>query len=269
MAETLRRLGRMVAVLAVATAGSAATVSVADAAPPAGSTDTQPYVVGGEDTTTQKHPWVVALTTPSGFQFCGGTLVAPNKVVTAAHCTDGDHPSQVRVVAGRTDLRTSQGTVAGVRSIWVHPDYRRVTAGNDVSVLTLDRSLHHRTLPLASATDAGLYAPGSPATILGWGRTSEGGSASPVLKQATVPVVSDSDCFRAYGGRYSQDAMVCAGYQRGGVDTCQGDSGGPMVVGDKLIGVTSWGDGCARAGKPGVYARVASYHDVLTRQISS
>jgi len=265
MAGSLRRLSAvMVLVAALVGAGS---LSVASAVPPVGGS-VSPDVVGGSPATTQQYPWVVALTTTSGFQYCGGTLVAPNKVVTAAHCTTGDSPSAVRVVAGRTDLRTSDGVVAGVTNIWIHPRFRQVTRGYDVSVLTLDRNLSLQTMALASSADSALYAAGTQATILGWGNTTEGGSASPVLMQATVPVVSDADCKTAYR-KYDPTAMVCAGYPQGGVDTCQGDSGGPMVAGSRLIGITSWGTGCARPALPGVYVRVASYHADLIQQINS
>jgi trypsin len=279
MAETLHRLARFgaIAVLITGLSGlagvSVASASVPDAsAPGAGSSaprtaGASPSVVGGSDASTADYPYVVALTTSSGFQFCGGSLAAPNKVVTAAHCTKGERPSAIRVVAGRTRLSTGEGTVARVSSIWVHPRYTSATVGYDVSVLTLDRNLTYRTVPLASGSDTGLYRAGIQSTILGWGLTSENGSdTSDVLQKATVPLTSDSDCSNAYSG-YNATAMVCAGYPQGGVDTCQGDSGGPLVAGGKLIGITSWGEGCAEAGYPGVYTRVLSYSNDIAAQL--
>lgn len=212
---------------------------------------------------------MVYLATASGFQYCGGTLVAPNKVVTAAHCTVGDSPSAVRVVAGRDDKNSTAGVVARVTRIWIHPSYRDVTLGYDVSVLTLDRNLTYGTLPIATSSDTGLYAAGTSGTILGWGTTSSGGSASRYLLKATVPVVSSTSCANSYGTDYKSAHMVCAGYTQGGTDTCQGDSGGPLVAGGKLIGITSWGEGCAAAGYPGVYARVSAYATQIQAQISS
>jgi secreted trypsin-like serine protease len=102
--------------------------------------------------------------------------------------------------------------------------------------------------------------------ILGWGRTAADGQPSRYLMQATVSVTSDEDCTKAYSS-YKPDAMVCAGVPQGGVDSCQGDSGGPLIVNGRLAGITSWGEGCAAAGKPGVYTRLASYLDVVQDQV--
>ncbi|MBB5955620.1 secreted trypsin-like serine protease [Saccharothrix tamanrassetensis] len=259
MAKTLHRL-----ITALATAVAA--VGLLTVAP--ATADVSPYIVGGTRASIGQYPWTVYLASSSGGQFCGGTLVSGNKVVTAAHCTSGRSPSSTRVVWGREDKQSTAGVVASVTRIWIHPSYRSATSGYDVSVLTLDRNISSSYLPLATPSDTSLYAAGTNATILGWGTTSSGGSASRYLLKATVPVTSDATCRQAYP-QYSNTSMVCAGYPQGGTDTCQGDSGGPLVAGGKLIGATSWGRGCASAGYPGVYARIASYHSVLTQQINS
>lgn len=232
----------VVAVLGQLPAGSAA------AAPPVGG-QARPHVVGGVEAGGGQYPFMVALATKAGFPFCGGTLIATNQVLTAAHCVAASTASRVQVIAGRTDLRATNGVVAGISAIWVHPEFRGATRGFDVAVLTLDRQVPHQPLPLGAAR------PGAPATVLGWGRTGERATASPVLRAATVPVWADADCAQAYP-QYNPATMLCAGWPQGGVDTCQGDSGGPLVSDGRLVGVTSWGMGCARPGQPGVYARV-------------
>ncbi|MGW6446076.1 S1 family peptidase [Lentzea sp. NPDC055074] len=258
MAKTLHRLIVSVVVSALA--------SIFFIAPPATADDVSPMIVGGTRASTSTYPWVVYLASTSGSQFCGGTLVKANKVVTAAHCVSGRSASSTRVVHGRDDKQSTAGTVASVTRIWVHPSYRTATSGYDVAVLTLDRNISSATLPLATPADTALYAAGNSALILGWGTTSSGGSASRYLLKANVPLTSDSTCKTAYS-QYSNTSMVCAGFPQGGVDTCQGDSGGPLVYGGKLIGATSWGRGCAGAGYPGVYARIASYNSVITAQL--
>ncbi|SDG91285.1 Trypsin [Lentzea fradiae] len=268
MAAPLHRLRSWLGAALAAATLSMACVSVAEAAPvPTADGDFGTQVVGGTRASTAEYPWVVYLATSSGSQYCGGTLVAPDKVVTAAHCTVGDSPSVVRVVAGRDDKNSSAGTVARVTKIWIHPSYRDVTRGYDVSVLTLDRNLSQTPLPFATSADSALYAAGTSSTILGWGRTSSGGSASRYLLKATVPLTSSSSCSSSYGGSFNATHMVCAGYPQGGTDTCQGDSGGPLVAGGKLIGITSWGQGCASAGYPGVYARVSAYAAQIQAQL--
>ncbi|WP_243789668.1 trypsin-like serine protease [Saccharopolyspora gloriosae] len=264
MVAAPRRMARLAGAVAVALS-AAATVGVSAAqAEPA---DVTPYIVGGQDADIADSPFVVALLTPDGQQFCGGSLVSETKVVTAAHCTTGSQPSEINVLSGQTEISGTGGTVSEVNDVWVHPEYTDATQGFDVSVLTLAAPVQEAPVELATADDAG-YEPGTEATILGWGTTSEGGSTSDKLQQATVPVSSDADCSAGYP-EYSPESMVCAGLPDGGVDACQGDSGGPIVAAGRLIGVTSWGEGCARPGKPGVYARVGAYNDVLTEQINS
>lgn len=266
MATSLLRLVKFVGVVAAAATLGLAPAAVANAAPPPDTVD--PLIVGGTAASTKDYPWTVALLL-DGRQWCGGTLAAPNKVVTAAHCTSGNAASRWQVVAGRTDLRTSEGVAAKVTKIWQHPDYRSVTQGDDVAVMTLDRNLNFTTLPLAKPADSGLYRAGTQARALGWGDTTGRGDYSDTLRQVVVPLTSDSTCATAYGSSYLSSDMVCAGLPNGGKDTCQADSGGPLVVSGKLVGITSWGEGCAVAGKPGVYARVSSYYNLLAAQIGS
>jgi secreted trypsin-like serine protease len=219
-----------------------------------------PRIVGGLPASISQYPSTVALVTSSGFQFCGGSLLSPTVVATAAHCVAGRSPDSLRVVAGRTDLTQPGGVVAAVAQISVYPGYTSPEYGRDAALLRLGRALPYPTIAPAQPSDRALYAPGTLATVLGWGRVDEGGPASiNQLRVAQVPLVSDAECESAYPGLYDPNAMVCAGYPRGGVDSCQGDSGGPLIAGGKLIGLVSWGEGCARPGKPGVYTRVASY----------
>ncbi|MFC5289340.1 S1 family peptidase [Actinokineospora guangxiensis] len=220
--------------------------------------DAREQVVGGTRASIADHPYVVYLATRDGYQYCGGTLVAEDKVVTAAHCARAFPARDVRVVGGREDKQGTDGEVREIAGVWIHPAYRDVTEGSDVAVLTLSAPMPYRLLPLAGADDAELYTAGSPATILGWGRTSSGGATSRYLLTAQVPLYSDTDCDKAYRA-FDPASMVCAGLPQGGVDTCQGDSGGPLIVGGRLVGISSWGEGCAAPGKPGVYARVSVY----------
>ncbi|MES4890934.1 serine protease [Streptomyces sp. NPDC096012] len=256
---------RKTAATLVATAAAAATALLAS---PTASAAPQP-IVGGTTTTTTAYPFVMQITDASQNQFCGGTLVASNKVVTAAHCMAGETTSSVRVVGGRTYLNGTNGTVSRVSKIWVNPDYTDATNGDDVAVLTLSTSMPYTPASYVSSSQTGVYAAGTTARILGWGTTSENGSSSNQLRTATVPIASDSSCRSSYGSDFVQSDMVCAGYSSGGVDTCQGDSGGPLLIGGVLAGITSWGEGCAEAGYPGVYTRLTTFSNLVTAQVNS
>jgi secreted trypsin-like serine protease len=253
------------AALCTATAAAAATALLcapgAVAAP-------QP-IVGGTTTTTTAYPFMMQITDASQNQFCGGTLVAANKVVTAAHSMVGETTSSVRVVGGRTYLNGTNGTVSKVSKIWINPDYTDATNGDDVAVLTLSTSMSYTPASYVASTDTGVYATGATARIIGWGTTSESGSSSNQLRTATVPIVSNSSCAGSYGSDFVASDMVCAGYTNGGTDTCQGDSGGPLLIGGVLAGITSWGNGCAEAGYPGVYTRLTTFSNLVKTQINS
>ncbi len=271
----MRVWGRRAARLALSVAAAAVVLSPVAAAGPAaaglpvpplgGGQPAEPRIVGGSDTSTDEYPWMVALTDAADSPYCGGALVAPDRVVTAAHCVASRNQAELTVVAGRTDMRTSEGVESKVQRVWVHPGFDGdPMGGDDVAVLTLEREPGYRTIPLNE--DPGAYQPGTSATVLGWGYTDEDGPSSPVLQETDVPLRSDSDCSGTYP-QYDPGEMVCAGYPEGGRDACYGDSGGPLVADGTLIGVTSWGTGCARPGLPGVYARVSSYADELGPQL--
>ncbi|MFR0356292.1 S1 family peptidase [Streptomyces sediminimaris] len=256
---------RQAAALVAATAAAAATALLGA---PSAAAAPQP-IVGGTTTTTTAYPFVMQITDASQRQFCGGTLVSATKVVTAAHCMAGETPGAVRVVGGRTYLDGTNGTVGKVSGIWVDPGYTDATKGDDVAVLTLAKAMPYPAAEYVTAADTSVYAAGTTARILGWGTTSENGSSSDQLRTATVPVVADSGCKSSYGSDFVQSDMFCAGYSSGGVDTCQGDSGGPLLIGGVLAGITSWGEGCAEAGYPGVYTRLTTFSDLVTEQIRS
>lgn len=254
---------RQAAALVAAAAAAAATALLGA---PSAAAAPQP-IVGGTTTTTAAYPFVMQITDAAQRQFCGGTLVSATKVVTAAHCMAGETPAAVRVVGGRTYLNGTNGTVSEVSGIWVDPGYTDATHGDDVAVLTLSTAMPYTTAEYVTPADTSVYAAGTAARILGWGTTSENGSSSNQLRTATVPVVADSGCESSYGSDFVRSDMFCAGYSSGGVDTCQGDSGGPLLIGGVLAGITSWGEGCAEAGYPGVYTRLTTFSDLVSEQI--
>ena len=246
---------------------------------------TQPKIVGGSTTSIAQYPWQAAVAyDPAKFggnpfqrQFCGGSLVTSRIVLTAGHCvhrTDPENNSDldaddVNVVLGQTTLSTappsSEFDVQGVAKQAGYAESGGVPS-NDVGYLVL-QSPYTATTPIdiAGPDEGALWDPGSPEQITGWGATAESGpgsGGSDTLRHATVPIVGDAGCALDYGRSFNASTMVCAGFPGGGVDTCFGDSGGPMqaAIGGgvfRLVGITSWGAGCAQPDAPGVYTRVA------------
>jgi Trypsin len=249
-------------------------------------------IVGGSTTTIAEWPWQVAITADSEFfsgngfqrQFCGGSLVTPTIVVSAAHCFfdvfqgvpghDFDPPDLFAAITGRTQLSSSTGQEIEVGAYYFFVDgsgkrlYDPNTNDWDVVFLELaspSPSSNSTPIQIAGASEAGFWAPGNEnAWATGWGTTASGGSGSDILREVNIDRIADATCGSAtsYGNDFHPETMVCAGEMAGGQDTCQGDSGGPLVtpIGGgtfRLIGDTSWGFGCALPNLPGVYGRVA------------
>ncbi|MGP4018222.1 S1 family peptidase [Saccharopolyspora sp. 5N708] len=252
---------------------TSAVTALASVHPVAASAEEQPEarVLGGTDVTTDDAPWVVALVDDYDRQICGGTLVSPIKVVTAAHCTvnpitgEQRSPAEIRAIAGRTDLRSDLGVVGEVERIWAHPDYQNYVNGDDIAVLTLRTPMPQRPLAMVGPGETAPYRPGTIGRVFGWGRTSESGPPSDTLRSVEIPIASDETCHRAYSN-FDSRSMFCAGVPEGGSDACAGDSGGPIVADGRLIGVVSYGTGCGRPNTPGVYTRLASYAGELSAQ---
>ena len=227
----------------------------------------EPFIVGGEEVDPAcpdcKYDFMVSLQTNSGYHFCGGALVREDWVITAAHCVQGDSPSQVKVKIGLHNVNGTQGSITrSVSQIIIHPSYSSWSLNNDYAILRLSQPVTNFE-PIQLVTDTSHDEEPVMATTMGWGATQSGGWGSNILLEVDVPI--DDSC-----GNYSNsditNNMVCAGYGGGGYDACQGDSGGPLIMTNsdgeyELIGIVSWGYGCAEPGYPGVYAKVHSRLD--------
>jgi hypothetical protein len=236
-------------------------------------------IVGGEPATEGQLPWQVALVSagylPKDGQFCGGSLIAQRWVLTAAHCVAaGTTSSDLMVFLDSIDLK-DRGRSVGVRQIYPHPQYNAKTFDNDVALLLLEEAGSTGSVidPLPPEAEAESLANGRKGRTSGWGKTTEGGASSKVLRWVDVPFVTKAICNGAesYKGRIT-DNMICAGREEGGADSCQGDSGGPLATpegaGWRLAGVVSWGDGCGRPKKYGIYSRVSRYGAWIRSHIS-
>ncbi|MDT0613673.1 trypsin-like serine protease [Streptomyces lancefieldiae] len=289
-AELLQRIQRAEAALEGDTAAAPGAQPEATPSAAAPSRTVDPKIIGGRDASLAEAPWMVQLhysddkgtkdTSDDEGYFCGGTLVAPAKVLTAAHCVYGlDWKANGVVLAGTAQLPDGGdlhgGRVAGVWRQWVNPTYKpRAIAGGDLAVLTLTEALPYKTLQPATSSDTASYANGTPATVYGWGRTSSTSQdISPTLRKATVPMRSDSACTAYWGSDFVAGQMACAGNPASGQDAgtvspCNGDSGGPLVVNGRIAGVVSWGvTDCVASGALGVYAKTRSYAGEVNARI--
>jgi hypothetical protein len=242
-------------------------------------------IINGSATTIRRWPWQVSIgylpLDPHNARKnhnCGGSLVAPTIVVTAAHCmTLGPNrnfrpPGEFNVVSGRTRLSSDRGKVHDLANYFWFTDrdgtplWNPDTGAWDVVFLQLASKARQTPIKVAGPDEASVWIPGQRAFVTGWGLTADHADQFPDrLRQGRLEMVSDPECESVYGPLLVSSVMVCAGASRTGADACGGDSGGPLVVpiaggGYRLVGDVSFGPDCTSppSGVPGVYGRLAA-----------
>ena len=230
-----------------------------------------PTIVGGHEAEIGAWPWQAALVDADDpdaaqGQFCGGSLIAPEWVLTAAHCVEGESAAAVEVVLGRHRLSSPGGERLAVDTILIHPAYRSYLSGSDLALLHLTQPSVQTPLPIDNDVTLLAEQRALRATVIGWGAT-DTASGSEVLREASIPLVTRNACNAGY---FTDDLvtpeMICAGYPKGGKGSCYGDSGGPLMIATEEapgwleVGIASWGpSGCRSQDQYGVYTRVASF----------
>lgn len=237
----------------------------------------QPRVVGGGNVERGRFRWTGSVQRKVRGKWqhmCGAALIAEQWVLTAAHCFRRYNPK--RVVLGVVDLKSRGGKrlQRGVAKLIIHEQFDKNSLKHDLALIKLRRKVSAtkiqpiRVASGSSAVDAAMRAPGSFMTVAGWGSLEQGGEGSRFMQSVDVPVVSRAECTAK--DAYKKSAIfnkisLCAGFKAGARDSCEGDSGGPLFHEDAvdesptLVGVVSWGEGCAQAFKYGVYVNIAEY----------
>nr|XP_054763582.1 enteropeptidase-like [Lytechinus pictus] len=227
----------------------------------------QPRVVGGVNAQEGEFPWMAYLYNEDYGQYCGATLISSEWIVTAAHCLWGITDLLDSVVMGdlHLSINSEQHLTIAPDDIFIHPEYNDTLLNADIALIKLSEHVSFSEYVRPACLSQTLHEETDYTTciIAGWGNTEHDEADN--LQKATVRLIEVERCKELYEvpDDYDTGYLVCAGFERGGIDTCQGDSGGPLVCEGAdgrwhLTGVTSFGNGCADPGFPGIYARVST-----------
>lgn len=227
-----------------------------------------PRVIGGEIPPRGAIPWQADVRVKRKHR-CGGVIISEQLVITAAHCVREE--DEIYVILGSYDDKvTVHEQTIRVHTVTRHPEFRiHGPYSNDIALLLLNNQIKMTKYIQRACLPYNHVSDGSWCEVSGWGAsdTKNLDSRSSILRTAAVPIISLDTCRKEeiYGDKIQEilDTMLCAGHLRGGIDACGGDSGGPLMCYRdgryELTGIVSWGDGCAKSNRPGVYTRVASY----------
>uniref|UniRef100_A0A1A9WKF8 trypsin n=1 Tax=Glossina brevipalpis TaxID=37001 RepID=A0A1A9WKF8_9MUSC len=225
---------------------------------------TDSRIVGGQQINITEAPYQISLQTGRRGHVCGGSIISSQWVITAAHCTDKRKASDFKVRIG-SSYTSRDGQLLNVTELLQHKNFNYSNVDYDYSLLKLSEKIEFSQTkkPIKIPDSTYNFTIGSKCYVSGWGSTQNSSESSQWLRLTAVPIFDQKECskqYKRFGG--VTDRMICAGYSKGGKDACQGDSGGPLVSADGfLVGVVSWGYGCAKPNYPGVYSRVTAARD--------
>ncbi|XP_053126279.1 suppressor of tumorigenicity 14 protein [Hemicordylus capensis] len=238
-------------------------------------------IVGGLNSEVGEWPWQVSLHVSSRGHTCGASLISEKWLVSAGHCFQDENPirySDAKIwtaymgLHDQSDRSNKNVQQRGIKQIIRHPSFNDFTFDYDLAVLELDSpvTLTNYIQPICLPDITHEFPAGKYLWVTGWGATQEAGTGATILQKAEIRMINQTMCNSLLTNAMSE-RMMCVGILTGGIDACQGDSGGPLAsIEDNdrmfLAGVVSWGDGCARRNKPGVYTRVSQLRDWIKQK---
>ena len=268
MVNPPRTVGRALAILLLAMATLVAAGAPLAAQATGAESGDGAEIVGGVDARPGEFPHQVALLTRGvadrfDAQFCGGSLISPTAVLTAAHCIEGETAATIDVLAGTIDLAGSAGQRVPATAVHIHPLWNTNTMAYDAAVVEVGTPLAGEPIFVVQPGQESLFRTGTDVTITGWGALQFLGPYPVRLRKVTIPVQANATCSAVWGTDFVASSMLCAGRPEGAKDACFGDSGGPVATrtGNNWVqvGVVSWGaDLCAFPGTVGVSSRVSA-----------
>ncbi|CAK9821368.1 Clotting factor G beta subunit [Anthophora retusa] len=225
-------------------------------------------IVGGNMTSVYEYPWIVSMSKQGTF-YCAGSLITRRHILTAAHCLEGFEKRNIKLVLADSDRPNidKSAIIRRIKSVIIHEDFHTYTFNNDIAIIEMDRPVDVNGIVRTACLpeDKAIDYTGATATVVGWGRTGETQPVSDELRKVNLPILSQEECDQAgYQKNRITENMFCAGYLEGELDACFGDSGGPLHVKGtfghlEVIGIISWGRGCARPNFPGIYTKLTNY----------
>nr|XP_033798800.1 suppressor of tumorigenicity 14 protein-like [Geotrypetes seraphini] len=239
-------------------------------------------IVGGKDAASGRWPWQVSLQMGIHGHICGASVIASKWLISAAHCFLNSEsirysmPSVWKAYLGLQSIRrnSKQVLMRSIKRIILHPHYDQSASDYDIAILELEAPLFFTNLihPICLPTKPKVFSYSAICYVTGWGALKENGEPARTLQEAKVKIINHNICNKLYEASITP-RMLCAGDLSGGIDSCQGDSGGPLACLGRenkwyLMGIVSWGEGCARRGRPGVYTRVTALSDWIQKQMN-